>query len=61
MEGQILDKMTGEIEFKRVEFAYPSRPECIILKDFSLTIPRGKTVALVGGSGSGKSTVIALL
>ncbi|PHT75565.1 hypothetical protein T459_19087 [Capsicum annuum] len=61
MEGQILDKMTGEIEFKRVEFAYPSRPECIILKDFSLTIPRWKTVALMGGSGSGKSTVIALL
>ncbi|KAH0736466.1 hypothetical protein KY285_012173 [Solanum tuberosum] len=61
MEGQTLDKMTGEIEFKHIEFAYPSRPESIVLKDFNLKIPRGKTVALVGGSGSGKSTVIALL
>lgn len=61
MEGQILDNVTGEVEFKHVEFAYPSRPESIILKDFSLKVPTGKTVALVGGSGSGKSTVVALL
>ncbi|XP_019185748.1 PREDICTED: ABC transporter B family member 15 [Ipomoea nil] len=60
-EGQILDNVAGEVEFKNVEFAYPSRPESIILKDFSLRIPAGKTVALVGGSGSGKSTVVALL
>ncbi|WMV57476.1 hypothetical protein MTR67_050861 [Solanum verrucosum] len=58
MEGQALDNMTGEIEFKRVKFAYPSGPESIGLKDFSLKILRGKTVALVGGSGS---AVIALL
>ncbi|KAL3322178.1 hypothetical protein AABB24_039685 [Solanum stoloniferum] len=55
---QALDNMTGEIEFKRVKFAYPSGPESIGLKDFSLKIPRGKTVAFVGGSGS---AVIALL
>ncbi|GLU01999.1 hypothetical protein SLE2022_192720 [Rubroshorea leprosula] len=61
MDGQILDKVSGEVEFRHVEFAYPSRQESIILKDFSLKIPAGKTVALVGGSGSGKSTVIALL
>lgn len=61
MEGEILENITGEVEFKNVEFAYPSRPESIILKDFSLRIPAGKTVALVGGSGSGKSTVISLL
>nr|GMC73472.1 ABC transporter B family member 15-like [Ipomoea batatas] len=60
-EGQILDNVAGEVEFKNVEFAYPSRPESIILKAFSLRIPAGKTVALVGGSGSGKSTVVALL
>ncbi|XP_049397152.1 ABC transporter B family member 15-like [Solanum stenotomum] len=58
MEGQALDNMTGEIEFKRVKFAYPSGPESTGLKDFSLKISRGKTVALVGGSGS---AVIALL
>nr|XP_016442889.1 PREDICTED: ABC transporter B family member 15-like [Nicotiana tabacum] len=61
MEGQILESVTGEVEFRHVEFAYPSRPESIILKDFNLKVPTGKTVALVGGSGSGKSTVVALL
>ncbi|KAK9272503.1 hypothetical protein L1049_002876 [Liquidambar formosana] len=61
MEGQILQNVSGEVEFRLVEFAYPSRPESIILKDFSLQIPAGKTVALVGGSGSGKSTVVSLL
>ncbi|KAB2613956.1 ABC transporter B family member 15-like [Pyrus ussuriensis x Pyrus communis] len=61
MEGECLEDVSGEVEFKHVEFAYPSRPESIIFKDFNLTIPAGKTVALVGGSGSGKSTVISLL
>ncbi|PQP94252.1 hypothetical protein Pyn_33834 [Prunus yedoensis var. nudiflora] len=61
MEGEILEEVSGEVEFKHVEFAYPSRPESIIFKDFNLTVPAGKTVALVGGSGSGKSTVISLL
>ncbi|XP_031254776.1 ABC transporter B family member 15-like [Pistacia vera] len=61
MEGQILGSVSGEVEFRHVEFAYPSRPESIIFKDLCLKIPAGKTVALVGGSGSGKSTVISLL
>ncbi|KAK8644268.1 hypothetical protein V6N13_123579 [Hibiscus sabdariffa] len=61
MEGEILENVRGEVEFRQVEFAYPSRPENIIFKDFSLKIPAGKTVALVGSSGSGKSTVISLL
>ncbi|CAK9139175.1 unnamed protein product [Ilex paraguariensis] len=61
MEGQVLQNVSGEVEFKHIEFAYPSRPETIIFADFNLTIPAGRTVALVGGSGSGKSTVIALL
>ncbi|KAG6656427.1 hypothetical protein I3843_04G021200 [Carya illinoinensis] len=61
MDGQILERVSGNVEFRNVEFAYPSRPESIILRDFCLEIPAGKTVALVGGSGSGKSTVIALL
>ncbi|XVF58165.1 hypothetical protein PTKIN_Ptkin07bG0041400 [Pterospermum kingtungense] len=61
MEGEILDNVIGEVEFKQVEFAYPSRPESIIFKNFCLKIPAGKTVALVGSSGSGKSTVISLL
>ncbi|CAI9752668.1 unnamed protein product [Fraxinus pennsylvanica] len=59
--GQVLQNVVGEVEFKHIEFAYPSRPESIIFKDFNLRIPAGKTMALVGGSGSGKSTVISLL
>lgn len=61
LEGQILQNVSGEVEFRHTAFAYPSRPESVIFEDFNLTIPSGKTVALVGGSGSGKSTVIALL
>ncbi|XP_028213387.1 ABC transporter B family member 15-like [Glycine soja] len=60
-DGQTLEKFYGEVEFDRVEFAYPSRPESAILKGLSLKVPAGKRVALVGESGSGKSTVIALL
>ena len=51
----------GKIELKHVYFAYPTRPETVILKDVSLTIMPGQQVALVGYSGSGKSTVIQLL
>ncbi|KAK4417716.1 ABC transporter B family member 15 [Sesamum alatum] len=61
LEGLILQNVSGEVEFKHIAFAYPSRPESIIFQDFNLKVPAAKTVALVGGSGSGKSTVIALL
>ncbi|WP_288107562.1 ABC transporter transmembrane domain-containing protein [Limnobacter sp.] len=50
-----------EIEFKNVEFRYPSAPDRTILKNFSLKIPRGETVAIVGPSGAGKSTLFNLL
>lgn len=43
-----------EIDFKMVKFAYPSRPNVIVLKDFCLKVKRGSKVALVGSSGSGK-------
>ncbi len=51
----------GEIQLQHVDFAYPSRPEILIFRDFSLHVPAGKTVALVGSSGSGKSTVVQLI
>jgi ATP-binding cassette, subfamily B, bacterial len=51
----------GEIAFESVAFAYPGRPDLPALKDFSLRIRAGETVALVGASGAGKSTVFRLL
>ncbi|CAL4996761.1 unnamed protein product [Urochloa decumbens] len=59
--GAVLEKIHGEIKFRRVHFAYPSRQDKPILQGFSLTIPAGKVIALVGSSGCGKSTVISLL
>lgn len=56
-----LDQLQGEIRFENVTFAYPSRPGQLVLKDFNLTLKPGQTVALVGASGSGKSTVASLL
>ncbi|RID59964.1 hypothetical protein BRARA_F03154 [Brassica rapa] len=61
MEGQVLNNFKGEVHFNHVKFMYPSRPETPIFEDLCLRIPSGKTVALVGGNGSGKSTVISLL
>jgi len=51
----------GNLEFKNVTFAYPSRPEINVLNNFSLEIKSGETVALVGPSGSGKSTIFQLI
>ncbi|CAB9505477.1 Leptomycin B resistance protein pmd1 [Seminavis robusta] len=51
----------GNISFSNISFSYPSRPDDIILKNFSIDIPAGKTVALVGPSGGGKSTVLGLI
>ncbi|KAH9740064.1 ABC transporter B family member 19 [Citrus sinensis] len=59
--GRCLDEVNGNIEFKNVTFSYPSRPDVIIFRDFSIYFPAGKTVAVVGGSGSGKSTVVSLI
>ena len=61
MAEEILENVSGEVEFNHVDFVYPSRPDSVILNDFCLKIPAGNTVALVGGSGSGKSTLISLL
>ncbi len=51
----------GEIEFERVGFRYPSRKEVSALKDFSLTVRPGETLAVVGPSGAGKSTLFQLV
>ncbi|XP_069158314.1 mitochondrial potassium channel ATP-binding subunit isoform X3 [Procambarus clarkii] len=53
--------LMGNIEFKNVSFAYPTRSDQEVLHNFSLHIPAGRVVALVGVSGGGKSTVAQLL
>jgi len=60
-KGEILGEVSSKIEFRNVEFACPSGPESKILHNFCLAIPSRKTVALVGGSRSGKSTEVALI
>ncbi|MEZ7847219.1 MAG: ABC transporter ATP-binding protein [Polaromonas sp.] len=50
------------VEFKQVSFAYPgAKGDRVILKDISLSIPRGKVTALMGASGGGKTTVLRLI
>ncbi|HZX80991.1 MAG TPA: ABC transporter transmembrane domain-containing protein [Lysobacter sp.] len=51
----------GAIDFEHVDFAYPAEPDRFVLRDFSLSVRPGETVALVGPSGAGKSTVFSLL
>lgn len=51
----------GNIKFNGVRFHYPSRPDACVLKSLSVDIPAGKSLALVGRSGCGKSTIVQLL
>ena len=56
-----LPNVQGKLEFKNVEFAYPTRTDIKVLKNIDLQIKPGEKIALVGPSGSGKSTFCALL
>lgn len=60
-DGNILESVQGNIEFRNVYFSYLSRPEIPILSGFYLTVPAKKAVALVGRNGSGKSSIIPLM
>ncbi|MGD9995173.1 MAG: ABC transporter ATP-binding protein [Salinivirgaceae bacterium] len=57
-EEQLLQ---GEISFQQVSFAYPNRPNELVLKDLNFTISSNQQVAIVGASGAGKSTLASLL
>lgn len=54
-------RLNGDIAFEDVSFAYPSRPEITVLDKLNFAVDAGETIALVGQSGAGKSTIISLL
>jgi len=60
-QGETIPDVLGDIVFDRFRHIYPSRPTETVLTDFHLTIPHGQVTAIVGSSGSGKSTVIGLI
>lgn len=60
-EGEKLEKVDGSIKLENVKMIYPSRPDVVVMDDVTLEIPAGKTTALVGASGSGKSTIVGLI
>jgi len=51
----------GKIEFRNVSFAYPERPNQLVLKNVNFTLNKGESLGLIGFSGSGKSTIIQLI
>lgn len=56
-----LDSLSGQITFKDISFAYPTRENSLIFNSLNLNIPPGHIAAVVGSSGSGKSTILSLL
>ena len=60
-DGEKVDHVDGAIEFRDVHFRYPTRPDVAVLKGLNLTVHPGQYIALVGASGCGKSTTIALM
>lgn len=56
-----IQKLEGAIEFKNVSFAYPSNPDRLVLKDISFKLRKGGKLAIVGATGSGKSTLVNLI
>ena len=57
----LANSFKGNIDFKNIKFAYPSRPDVVLFNNLSLEVPSGSILAVVGSSGSGKSTLGSLL
>ncbi|EKX37099.1 hypothetical protein GUITHDRAFT_78381 [Guillardia theta CCMP2712] len=60
-DGRVLDSIEGNIEVCNVCFAYPSRPDALVLSGVTIQLHKGETLALTGPSGGGKSTIAALI
>jgi ATP-binding cassette subfamily B (MDR/TAP) protein 1 len=60
-EGKSVETVKGDIEFRDVHFNYPGRPNVPVLQGLNFTVKSGQYVAIVGASGCGKSTTIAML
>ncbi|KAI4151420.1 MAG: hypothetical protein LQ340_003498 [Diploschistes diacapsis] len=60
-KGEKLAHVEGNIELRNIKHIYPSRAEVVVMEDVSINVPAGKTTALVGASGSGKSTIVGLV
>lgn len=60
-DGEKLEHVEGTVELVNIKHIYPSRPEVVVMNNVSLKVPAGKTTALVGASGSGKSTIVGLV
>ncbi|KAF8503872.1 P-loop containing nucleoside triphosphate hydrolase protein [Gautieria morchelliformis] len=60
-DGLKPENVSGLIEFDHVQFNYPSRPSVPVIKDITISFEAGKTTAIVGASGSGKSTIVSLV
>lgn len=61
LKGELKPHLTGKVEFKNVSFAYPQRHDITVLNSISFSADSNETIALVGSSGSGKSTISSLL
>lgn len=59
--GNLKPEISGAVAFEHVAFAYPQRPDVTVLKDVSFTADKNETIAFVGQSGAGKSTIASLI
>ena len=59
--GKTLENLNGRIEFRNVSFTYPTRKDQVVLKNINAVFEEGKTTAIVGASGSGKSTIVQMI
>jgi ABC-type multidrug transport system fused ATPase/permease subunit len=61
IKNENFQKIQGRVTFRGVHFQYPNRPTVPVLRGLNLEVKPGQTIALVGASGCGKSTIVALL